>query len=86
MKTIWKYEIPFTGDFALEIPDDCTFLSVQLQNGKPMMWLQVDTSNETVPMKFCAYGTGWEMPEEPGDYLGTYQLNNGLVFHLYWML
>jgi hypothetical protein len=84
MKTIYKYKIvPHT---ELDIPFGSEFLSVQEQHGESVAWFLVDdTINRVMKRRvFNCYGTGHPVPDDPGKYLGTFQLNGGmLVFHLF---
>ncbi len=82
MKTIWKYKI--NPDNNLEIPQGGIVLSVQTQEDQPCMWVLVDSFNKNELRKFKAYGTGHQLPENSGKYIGTFQVENGsLVFHLF---
>lgn len=84
MKTIYKYEIS-PGIESFEMPVGAEVLTVQAQNDKPYLWALVDTTEKAVEMrKFGVYGTGHNMPQEPGEYVGTFQLHGGsLVFHVF---
>ncbi len=82
MKTIWKYKI--SPEMKLEIPKGAIVLSIQTQGDQPCMWVLVDSFNENELRKFKVYGTGHQLPENPGKYIGTFQVENGsLVFHLF---
>jgi len=82
MKTIWKYDInPYS---KLKIPKGAEILSVQCQKDKSCIWVLVDPSNEKELRVFRGYGTGHELPDNPGKFIGTFQLFDGdLVFHLF---
>lgn len=86
MQTIWKYEVPVIDRFEVPLPVGAVVLSVQCQRGTPCIWVQVNTNNPGMMRRFGVFGTGNPMPEVVGNYVGTFQLNNGtLVFHLYEM-
>ena len=81
-KTIWKYSI--TPDCTLDIPMGAKFLDVQTQHGSPVAWFLVNPNQITTKRVFKTYGTGHPVPENPGKFLGSFQLESGaLVFHLF---
>jgi len=87
MKTIWKYELfPTT---KLELPIGSKLLKVNTQkNGageKPMLWFLLDPNMVVTETKtFTIYGTGHNVPDHPGEYVGTFfLLNDSLVFHVF---
>jgi len=84
MKTIYKYLIDPAFD-SFEMPKGAQVLTVQTQGNKPHIWALVDVDQKEVEVrKFVTYGTGHLMPNDPGQYIGTFQLNGGaLVFHLF---
>lgn len=80
---ITKYEIPIEDEFTLQICSSSKFLSVQIQKGKPVIWLQENTAYPKMEKKFRIYGTGFELRDAVREiYLGTIQIDN-LVWHLY---
>lgn len=84
MRTIWKFEI-YPGPVSVNIPVGGTFLSVQTQGDCPVMWFEIpDDKAPTEARHFVSFGTGFNMGDFKGKYLGTFQLNMGaLIFHLY---
>lgn len=84
MKTTHKYAIDPAFD-TVEMPKGAKVLTVQTQDNKPFIWALVDANaREFEERKFVPYGTGHLLPDEPGTYIGTFQLNGGsLVFHLF---
>lgn len=84
MKTIYKYPVGIDR-FVIELPASAEFLSVQIQRDEPQMWFVV-SPNETMTQSriFVTRGTGHLIDGDPGKYLGTFQLDEGLlVFHLF---
>ena len=76
MKAIWKYELRIDDETILEIPSEAQILDVQVQYGKPCIWVLVDpesTSNEV--RQFHTYGIGHKHEDISGTYIGTYQLH-----------
>lgn len=85
MIKIYKYEVPIAGEFTLDLPSNCKFLSVQTQYGTPSMWFAVDTARPTTPRTFIVHLTGQEVKEYNRlSYLGTFQMLDGsFVGHLF---
>jgi len=82
MRTIWKYEIQ--PECEIEMPRGAEILTVQAQNDIPQLWGLVNPAAEKVKRSFHAYGTGHEVPDQPGRHIGTVQLEDGtLVFHIF---
>lgn len=81
--TIWKYAIPVTDYFPIEMPDGARVLSVQAQQDQPCLWALVNPAAARRTRFFRLVGTGH--PFEGGrDYCGSFQLNGGaIVFHLF---
>lgn len=92
MKTIWKYNVHINDGqlvpwvkrrfSVLNLPKGTTILSVQEQHGHPVMWCLVDPSQPLEERSFAIYGTSHNMPDEPGTFIGTFQLDQE-VFHLF---
>ncbi|MEI6823792.1 MAG: hypothetical protein WCL51_17825 [Bacteroidota bacterium] len=88
IKVIWKYELKIKDVQDIEIPSGSILLSIQSQENHPMLWALVDETNkEKEIIRLRTICTGEEIMEEdfnPKDYLGTYQLNEGLfVGHVF---
>lgn len=88
MLTIYKYGVHqnIGVTFTLDLPDNCRFLTAQLQHNQLQLWVLLRTEAQTNPHKFVVYGTGWEIEESLNslEYISTFQLENGaLVFHLF---
>lgn len=83
VRKIYKYQIPPVDiKFKMKIPG--RILTVQLQNGRPMIWAEVNTEIDLEEIKersFEIYGTGTEIDYDM-IYVGTYQMEE-FVFHLY---
>lgn len=83
MRTIWKYTLKVEDEQLIQIPKWSKPLCVQIQDGNPQMWVEVDTEQTFESRKFVTRGTGHPLPEYE-TYLGTYQLLRGdLVFHVF---
>ena len=81
---IWKYELQVENEQEVDIPKAHTVLTVAIQNDAPCIWVEVDDSFETIPVKFITLGTGHVVNRNVDKYIGSYQLHGGeLVFHVY---
>lgn len=82
MRTIWKYTLSISdGPQYLYLPDG-KLLCAQVQDGLVQLWFELDPSTEYVSRTFQVYGTGHQMPDDPGDYVGTVQ-TGPFVWHVY---
>ena len=87
MKTVYKYDIPITDYFSLDLPANSRILSVQVQRDIPCIWVEIDTEETQCRTDFRLVGTGHNLKEDNLLYIGTFQLFNGmLVYHLYEVL
>jgi len=81
---IWKYELPVDGSHKIKIPEGAKGLSVQWKKDKLCLWCLVDQNNITETREVAIYGTGHDLPEKFGDYVGTFQMYGGnLIFHVF---
>jgi hypothetical protein len=87
-RTIYKYDVPLTDEFELDMPVGAEVISVQVQRGTPRLWAMVNADPETPreSRRFRLLGTGRAIPAEfqLARFVGTFQMANGeLVFHLF---
>lgn len=98
MRTVYRYEIPILnlggdGSFTLHLPIGSTPLHVAIQERAPhapCVWMLVDTDRELLERRFIITGTGTRMPDPPGNeppenpdqYIGTFQ-QHGFVWHVW---
>jgi hypothetical protein len=84
MKTIHKFPLDVIDDQPFEMPIGAKVLCVQVQNGLPCIWAEVNTEVPKENRWFSVYGTGAELAAFDHTYIGTFQLRDGqLVFHVY---
>ncbi|TNF09438.1 MAG: hypothetical protein EP323_00270 [Gammaproteobacteria bacterium] len=84
MDSIWKFELEVIDEQLIKMPAGSLTLDVQVQNGKPCLWARVNPKIEKVKRRIITHGTGHQVPETTGDYIGSYQLQGGaLVFHVF---
>lgn len=83
---IWKYLLEIVSEQIIKIPDRSTFLSIQIQNDIPTMWLKVDPDQIQIDETIIMYGTGHEIKKEDFEFkthfIGTVQ-QGPLVWHYY---
>jgi len=73
-------------DNFIEMPIGAKFLSIQSQDGKPVMWFLVNAAMSKEFRRFRVIGTGQEFNIDQTDqYLGTFQIG-GFVGHLFELL
>ncbi len=84
MKSVYKYPLPVTDSFTLELPDGAVILSLQTQRGLPCVWALVDRDVASSTRRhFRTYGTGHPIDQQ-GSFVGAYQIQGGaLVFHVF---
>ena len=82
---IWKYQLNVIDEQQLFLPADAKILTVQTQRGTPCLWTLVNEENTAKELrKIAIYGTGNPLPDNPGEYIGTFQMHGGdLVFHVF---
>ena len=85
-KIIFKYDIPIDNRFELKIPINSHILCVQIQDGKPRLWVLVKPEGyPTEKRTFSVVGTGESADHvKPEKYIGTFQIENrGEIWHLF---
>jgi hypothetical protein len=88
MRTIWKFVVPRPDNdncSRIAMPRQAHIRAVQMQNAEMCIWAEVEDLQEKEYRYFYIFGTGHQMPNEPGlTYIGTVQIYDGkLVFHVY---
>jgi hypothetical protein len=87
MYAIHKFPIKTIGVTEILLSDDHEVLHVGEQDGQVMMWVKVRTSvgADLDHYKFRIIGTGEQFkPDEKNmHYIGTVQMKEGLVWHVF---
>lgn len=85
MKIIYKYEIPLQYESYIKIPHLYKILSFQQQCNEIFIWCEIETLNlsDCDYVKFILIGTGFEIPNDAHEYIGTVVMPTMLVWHLY---
>jgi hypothetical protein len=82
-EVVWKFPIPATDDFELEMPVGAKVVHVAMQNGEPCVWALVDPTKALELRRFRLACTG-DPITVTGDYVGTFMRWNGaLMYHLF---
>ena len=84
MKKIYKYPIEIIDIQMVKLPKEAIILTVQLQHGKPFIWVYVDPNEiEAEDVTLRVYMTGQEIDDSLDlTYVGTIQ-ENGFVWHVF---
>ena len=82
---IWKWTLIPTDRQTIEMPVEAKLLTVQMQGEMPQLWALCDEATIYKRERHIAiYGTGNPMPDDPGEYIATFQMHGGsLVFHAF---
>ena len=81
---IFKWELQITDVQEIKMPMRTKILSLQTQSDFPTMWGLCDPEAQLVTRTFAMYGTGHELPQNIGKYIGTFQImNGGFVYHVF---
>lgn len=84
MTTIWKFPIQLAARVAVPMPMGAKVLTAAGQGRDICIWAEVEPTRDREARLFAVYGTGHQMPDDPGTYIGTAMLAGGhLVFHVY---
>lgn len=81
-RTIHKYPLTI-GRTVHEMPAGADVLTAQDQYGTLTLWASVDLINQRARRFFDVYGTGHALPADPGKYIATVQMRDGLVWHVF---
>ena len=77
---VWKFGIGVSGEQRVQMPKGAKLLTVQLQNGAPMLWALCDGSAPMVARKVWAYGTG-EAMVRPWPFVATLQIGHAVIHY-----
>jgi hypothetical protein len=86
---IWKFPVPAQSVFDLDLPDaPFAPLCVQMQAGVAQVWIQVNADPNLAKRKrrFVVVATGAPFDSFNLHYVGTFQPQSGLVFHLFYQV
>jgi len=85
-EAIWKFPLNVTDMNRVVMPMDSEILSIQTQDDIPCIWALVNPKKDKTVRAFEIFGTGHPITTDIGTdrkYLATFQISNGLVFHVF---
>ena len=81
---IWKYELDVVPEQDVRMPFSAKILTVQIQKEVPCIWVSVDPTLNYLERTIVMRGTGHDLKEDLGTYIGTFQQLNGVfVWHVF---
>ena len=85
MISIWKFELEITDAQSILMPEGAEILCVQNQDEIGCLWAKVNPDAENKEERIIYIkGTGHTFNEDPGKYIGTFQMSQGaLVWHVF---
>jgi len=92
MRTIHRYELPITDRPVINMPVTARVLPApSWARTRPVsrieIWAEVDTDELLAPRHFRIVGTGNQMPDDCGRFVGTVITHGGTyVWHVYELL
>lgn len=81
MSVIWKY--PISPKCTHEMPVGAQILAIQTQAGTPVIWALVDPDAPKESRAFVAFPTGVIFDATGLEYVGMFQTDGLLVFHVF---
>lgn len=84
MNIIYKYSLEMRDYQEIHIPEDSEIVYLGLQLERPKLWIKHKNSskNKSIKRIIGIYATG-EAIDENEEYIGTFQLANGEVYHVF---
>lgn len=84
---IYKYHVPLTNKFVIDMPLNAEILSFQEQKGEMFLWAVIDPDIANEERKFCLFGTGHDIDmDSVKKFIGTVQMCQcHYVWHLFEM-
>ncbi len=82
MRVIKQYGIHSMMDPVVFMPKGAKILKLAHKKSQPIIWAAVDTEKPFVKRLIRTFKTDEELPDEPGQYLGTVE-TLGMIFHCF---
>lgn len=83
MKKVFKYPLPAgTMTTKVRMPRGAELLHVAMQHGDVTVWALVDDDNSRVNRRITVIGTGWDVEEGSGKFVGT-AFDGAFVWHVF---
>lgn len=81
---IFKFTLNGTSKQVITVPSDSQFLTVQIQHGKPQLWIVIGKSDVYKEFIIHIVVTGMDYPLDGLKYISTYQLAGGhFIAHVF---
>lgn len=80
---IFKFLLQLTDRQIISAPYHAKFLTAQMQREHLCLWAECNPQDLHELRHIAIYGTGNPIPDNPGTYIATVQVNHQLVFHVY---
>lgn len=81
---VWKFSLLVVDRQTIWMPTDAQILTVQTQRDELQLWALCDEREPgTEAHEIVICGTGNPVPAAPGEYLGTFQTDGALVWHVF---
>lgn len=81
--TIWKFPIPISDEFSIQMPQGAELLFVDAQFDEGYLWARVVPERRKEERFFALRGTGHPMDMD-SKHIGSFIIRNGeFVFHLF---
>lgn len=86
-QVVYKFDVPYDGEFSIKLPRGAQVLCVDVQNDEPKLWVQMTTETAYFDERyFKLVPTGMPFNADYLIYIGTFlSLNTRFVGHLYEM-
>lgn len=84
MMSVWKYPLLIEDEQLIHPPKGAQFMLIAMQDTTPTLWALVDTDRPQDSIRLITKGTGHPIGDkEIGNWIGSYQTKQGLVFHVF---
>jgi hypothetical protein len=82
-QVILKNKLEWVDKQVIQVPENGNFISVQIQNGSPVLWSQHEVPyGNLIPMKVLMAFSGVIFEDHDFMYFGTLQ-NGSIVYHVF---
>ena len=85
MTQIFKYELTRNAHSVLDIHAGAKFLSIAIQNDKPVAWFEINPLAPKVRMNVLQYETGESKFDDRFQFMGTLMFDNGQYVSHYFL-
>ena len=84
MRTVYRYELPFTAAPKLAMPAGAQVLEIAVQGEDVWLWALVDREEtDMVNQEFLIIGTEWAMPDNQDvEFLKTLHFPSSEIYHV----